>query len=53
MLFDFKKRTEGYYEHEKNMNPLDMIFINKNKEVVAVRSLMPGNFDCRRDTTCS
>jgi uncharacterized membrane protein (UPF0127 family) len=30
----------------KKMNyPLDMIFIKKNKEVVAVRSLMPGNFE--------
>jgi uncharacterized membrane protein (UPF0127 family) len=29
-----------------NMNyPLDMIFINMSKEVVAVRSLKPGNFE--------
>jgi hypothetical protein len=30
----------------KDMNyPLDMIFINMSKEVVAVRSLKPGNFE--------
>jgi uncharacterized membrane protein (UPF0127 family) len=44
MLFDFKK--EKVTMNMKDMNyPLDMIFINMSKEVVAVRSLKPGNFE--------
>jgi uncharacterized membrane protein (UPF0127 family) len=38
------KRAEGYYEHKMNY-PLDMIFINMSREVVAVGTLMPGNFE--------
>jgi uncharacterized membrane protein (UPF0127 family) len=42
-VFDFKKRAESYYEHERYELSIDMIFINMNKEVVAVMSLKPGN----------
>jgi hypothetical protein len=45
MLFDFKKEQKVTM-NMKDMNyPLDMIFINMSKEVVAVRSLKPGNFE--------
>jgi uncharacterized membrane protein (UPF0127 family) len=44
MLFDFKKE-QSYYEHERYELSIDMIFINMSKEVVAVRSLKPGNFE--------
>jgi uncharacterized membrane protein (UPF0127 family) len=37
--FEFQERAESYYEHERYEHPLDMIFINMSKEVVAVRSL--------------
>jgi hypothetical protein len=40
MLFDFKKE---HYEHERYELSID--FINMSKEVVAVRSLKPGNFE--------
>jgi hypothetical protein len=39
-------RKEKVTMNMKDMNyPLDMIFINMSKEVVAVRSLKPGNFE--------
>jgi hypothetical protein len=54
MLFDFKKEQKVTM-NMKDMNyPLDMIFINMSKEVVAVRSLKPGNFGnfSRRRSIC-
>jgi uncharacterized membrane protein (UPF0127 family) len=38
-------RKSRKYEHERYELSIDMIFINMSKEVVAVRSLKPGNFE--------
>lgn len=44
MLFDFKKE-QVVTMNMKGMNyPLDMVFINSSNEVIAVRTLSPGNF---------
>lgn len=44
LLFDFKKE-QSVTMNMKGMNyPIDMIFINAEREVIAVRTLQPGNF---------
>jgi uncharacterized membrane protein (UPF0127 family) len=42
MLFDFKKEQKVTMNMKDELS-IDMIFINMSKEVVAVRSLKPGN----------
>jgi uncharacterized membrane protein (UPF0127 family) len=44
LLFDFGKEQEVTMNMKKMNYPLDMIFINMSREVVAVRTLEPGNF---------
>jgi hypothetical protein len=41
----FQERAESYYEHERYELSIGYDFINMSKEVVAVRSLKPGNFE--------
>ena len=44
LLFDFGKEQSVTMNMQGMKYPLDMIFISKTMEVIAVRTLLPGNF---------
>lgn len=45
LLFDFGKEKDITMNMRGMKHPIDMIFINMNREVIAVRSLPPGDYE--------